>query len=519
MKTQHIRLLSDTVRAHAASRWGLVITVSSALALSGCLEGGGGGGESAGAASASPAVATTTAATGSTSSGSTTTPSTSATTTKTGTTTPSTSTPSTSTPSTSTPSTSTPSTSTPSTSTPSTSTPSTPSTSPTTPSTQSPVAEPSGITYSGPIRITRGGIYTGNWQSLDPNTPAVTVATGEPVVIENANIRSAGTLIHAFNTDLTVRNTYGRGLNPNVRGVAPGRFIRTEDFLNLVVENCDLESTSGIYLRGFFGNPAAGQGIRIVRNRAKNIDGRHSDGAGGWLTGSEDLRQFVQFNQVRGVPGVEIAWNEVINEPDASRVEDNISIFESSGTAGSPIRIHDNYIHGAYAYPATSQTYNGGGIMLGDGTGPTIASVPQYVEAYDNQVVASMGYGLGISSGHDLRYYRNRVVANGVLADGRITTNRSTVGLYLWDWRGDRSRGFFYGNLARDNVVGVRIQLTPGQLVRNDVFFPDCSAAGIDGNVCTNNTSLADPLTVALETAERDRWRAKVSAAGVRIGR
>ena len=43
----------------------------------------------------------------------------------------------------------------------------------------------SGATFTGPIRITSGGTYTGNWQSLDPATPAVQILTTQPVTITN----------------------------------------------------------------------------------------------------------------------------------------------------------------------------------------------------------------------------------------------------------------------------------------------------------------------------------------------
>ena len=59
-----------------------------------------------------------------------------------------------------------------------------------------------------------------------------------------------------------------------------------------------------------------------------------------------------QLDKVRHLAGVEIAWNEVINEPGNSAVEDNISIYLSSGTPQSPIRIHDNFIRGAFPISA-----------------------------------------------------------------------------------------------------------------------------------------------------------------------
>src|SRR6185436_7803111 len=91
-----------------------------------------------------------------------------------------------------------------------------------------------------------------------------------------------------------------------------------------------------------------------------------------------DRVQFFQMGVCSGISSVEIAWNQVINEPGNSRVEDTISVYKSSGTSASPIQIHDNYLQGAYTIkPAQKNTsdgqwsydwgYSGGGIMLGDG--------------------------------------------------------------------------------------------------------------------------------------------------------
>ena len=40
------------------------------------------------------------------------------------------------------------------------------------------------VDWSSPIVITEAGTYSGNWRSTDSKTPAVTVATTAPVVIE-----------------------------------------------------------------------------------------------------------------------------------------------------------------------------------------------------------------------------------------------------------------------------------------------------------------------------------------------
>lgn len=196
--------------------------------------------------------------------------------------------------------------------------------------------------YSGPIVITQGGTYTGNWQSTDPARPAVTVATSEPVVIESSRIRSASDLIlGAAVVNLTVRNSFGEALNPNRRGQVPGRFVALDGgFVNFVAENNTLLSTSGMWLLNYSGNHTPSQTVRVVRNRATNIDGRASDGNGGFLTGEGDQEfvQFLQLDKVSNVPYMEIAWNEIVNEPGNSRVEDNISFYSSGGTSGSAPR-------------------------------------------------------------------------------------------------------------------------------------------------------------------------------------
>jgi hypothetical protein len=75
--------------------------------------------------------------------------------------------------------------------------------------------------YGGPLVITRGGTYTGAWQSTNPNTPAVTIATSQPVVIDNSYIKGPGRLIteNAFSTNinLSVTDTYFEGTNPILR--------------------------------------------------------------------------------------------------------------------------------------------------------------------------------------------------------------------------------------------------------------------------------------------------------------
>jgi fibronectin type 3 domain-containing protein len=373
-----------------------------------------------------------------------------------------------------------------------------------------------------PIVITKGGTYSGSWESQDPNVPAVLVQTSEPVTIENSVVRGRGDLIAGAvdHVKITVRNTSGFGLNPNVAGRAPGRFVTIERFDSADLENNYLESTAGIYMLDYAGNHTINQTITVLDNRAKNIDGRKSNGSGGWLdynarfpkkrgSGEEgmELVQFVQFDKVQNVPGINIAWNEVINEPGNSRVEDNISIYQSSGTAGSPILIHDNYIQGAYTIKPwqgdTSDSsynydwsYSGGGIMLGDGLGSTAGGDPAFVKAFNNQVISTTNYGIAITAGHDLEFYNNRIVSAGVLQDGR-NISAQNVGAFIWDLYGGGSNRF-YNVKGHDNTIGW-VQGAG----RNDIWEAQ-------PGTMPNNVSMPNPITLQTEAAEYVLWQQKL---------
>ena len=368
------------------------------------------------------------------------------------------------------------------------------------------------VGWRGPIVITHGGIYSGHWQSLDPNTPAVRIATSQPVIILNATIVSASDCISNVTdgVNLTVVGTTASALNPNVAGKSPGRFVSVENFDRIDLENNTLLGTSGIYLGYYHGNHATSMSVKVLRNSAVNIDGRHSDGLGGFLSGPDDcdMVQFCQLAYVSGLPGVQIAWNQVINLPRQSRVEDNISIYKSSGTPASPILIHDNYIQGAYPADPATQDYSGGGIMLADGQGDAKpADDPAYVLAYNNQIVSTTNYGIAISSGHDSSFFDNRIVSSGLLPNGAWIPAQNT-GAYVWNSDADPS---FTNNSATGNVVGWMHLDGTNQISRNDWWLPNASGP-------QNNVSLPNPITSQTEQAEYQLWLVKLKQSGIRIG-
>ncbi|GHF36000.1 hypothetical protein HNQ07_001389 [Deinococcus metalli] len=368
------------------------------------------------------------------------------------------------------------------------------------------------VTYKAPLVITKGGTYTGNYQSTDPNVPAITVRTSEPVVIDGANLKGPGNLIAGFSMNLTVRNTKGYGVNPNVAGRNVGRFISSEETINLNVTNNYFEGTGGIYVRAFRGNTGAGHTVKILRNSAKNIDGRFSNGAGGYRNDFYRV-QFVQFNSVRNVPNVEIAWNQVINEPYKSALEENVNMYESTGTPSSRIKIHDNLIWGAYAPdPAATAGYGGGGILLGDGKGSSMSTAGGWVDVYNNTIISTTNQGIGIAGGHNQNVYNNRVVSAGLLPDGRKIAAQN-VGLYVWDQQGSIKGGVWANNTVHDNKVAWMRYSSDGKSSLGNTWFANCTAA-----LCFNNTTLYNTVTLGTEAAELSAWQSRAASNGQKIG-
>ncbi|PKV76157.1 PA14 domain-containing protein [Pontibacter ramchanderi] len=361
-------------------------------------------------------------------------------------------------------------------------------------------------TYSGPLVITKGGTYTGNWESRDSEVAAVDVRTSEPVIIVNSNIRGAGYLIKSWGyaANITVKHTKGYGLTPTPFKdyKKPRRFVTVNNFKNVVVENCYLEGTAGIYIgTRYEGDGSTNNTVKIRYNKAKNIDGRV-------YGGQREHSQFAQFNYRGNLPHAEIAWNEVINEPNKSLVEDNINLSNSRGTSASPIRVHNNYIQGAYPYPATETKFSGGGIIADswyqDGMGDPAAVATAYVKVYDNQTVNIGNYNYAIAGGNNIEVYNNRGVNSGLFDDG-TRVNTHNVGLYGYDYY---KKGATFNAVMRNNLTGVMSQ---GSLFDKN-YFPD----GLVKN--ENNPYVGVLITKQHEKNEYTTWLNKLSSNGIVLG-
>ena len=122
------------------------------------------------------------------------------------------------------------------------------------------------------------------------------------------------------------------------------------------------------------GNRDGTETITILNNRGRNILGLESNGNNGYLPGDAPWQwaHAIQLSNTPSVPGIRIAWNEIINYPYQSLVNENINIFDAGGTSSSPAEIHDNYIQGAYPYDPAADSYNGGGFTTDGSASDTV---------------------------------------------------------------------------------------------------------------------------------------------------
>jgi hypothetical protein len=374
------------------------------------------------------------------------------------------------------------------------------------------------VDWSGPIVISEGGTYTGNWQSTDIKTPAVTVATTAPVTIENSHIRSVGNLIKTSiaGSNLTVRNSVGVALNAAVKGQPNGNFLEVASPARLDVENNYIENAQGgVIVHGYAGTRDGEQTIVIRANRARNLNGLLSDGNGDYLPGegsNRSLARFIQLDSVRAVPGIDVGWNEVINYPGRSLVADDIDVYQSSGTPNRPIEIHDTYIQGAYPYRAAQDEYAGGGIKTEGSADETAQDAPAFNSIHDNQVVGTVNYGIKFAAGHDNIAANNRVISSGLLSDG---TKIAAQGVGLANGGLGGASASMYNNTMRDNLVGWTCWKSSCARdgYRKDQFFP-----GSPADYSTNSVVATRQITFNMENNEYQVWLNKMSAAAVTVG-
>jgi hypothetical protein len=249
-------------------------------------------------------------------------------------------------------------------------------------------------------------------------------------------------------------------------------------------------------------------------NQILNIDGRPSNGDGGYLStmgadGTDDNggSHGIVFLGVHEDPNVTVAWNELINEPGKSASSDPINIYGSSGTSWSPMLITHNYVQGQFPENPNAPRQNGNAIITDDPT-PVASEAPQWVEIVQNQVVGCVG-GIALYAGLHITAWNNRVVSSDLQPNGQYYPTGS-VGILIFD--PTPGTGYAQMNFAHDNVIGTIDGLTGA---RNDVGF----AAPYLTSQSYNEQSLHDGvITESDEQNEYQIWLQNVRAAGEFIG-
>jgi hypothetical protein len=402
---------------------------------------------------------------------------------------------------------------------------------------------------AGPITITKGGTYTGIWVSGDPKQSVVKIRTTEPVTLKNCYIRGPGPLVDAnfSGANLTVSNCRALGLNPNIAGVMQGAFLVAFQAQSLVIEKNRIDNAAGMVINGDKA-PMTGP-LRITNNLVNNVNGRMSDGHGGYQSsiGAAQvsdgvghlvpwehlpLVHFVGLDKATSVysQSIDISWNQVINEPGNSLVEDVINIYLSRGTPDHHIKIHDNFLRGAYPADLTAHYYGGGIISDGEATvdGPPVTA---YLDVEDNQVVDTVNHGVSIAAGQFVTLRRNKVVGLNLSPQGGQLP-AANLGCGVWNGyysfltrdRDDLikagetvpdaltaqialNKAEFHDNVAVGNTIG----WLRADGARNDAWFPDCAP----------NTCGYTPIATLLPSASDDEftaWQTKYKKARQQIG-
>lgn len=266
----------------------------------------------------------------------------------------------------------------------------------------------------------------GKYLSL-PTSSGKTINGQNNVVIENLqfkDIQGNGISIGGGSTNITIRNCFFN------KGTEEA--IEIENASNITIENCLFNGvTTGVYA-------LSASTIKINNNQFVNVRMRIING------GEAGRGQFVQFNGVGG-EGNEIMNNKGENFLGESNPEDMISIFNSSGTATSPIKISGNMFRGGG--PSSS----GGGIIAGDNGGG-------WVIMENNTLLNPGQYGMAIAGGHDIIIRNNKVFANRSAfsnnplyvwkqSDPACTNHTVTGNFVTWiDKDGANNKGWNAGN-------------------------------------------------------------------------
>lgn len=227
--------------------------------------------------------------------------------------------------------------------------------------------------------------------AADPVTPPVPagkflslplsnkINAGNNQTIENLQFKNmADIAIRVGNVaNVVIRNCFFNGTGAEA--------IEVENSSNVLIENCLFARvTTCVY--ALSSSTIKVKNCQFVNVRMRKINGNEA-GRG----------QFVQLNGVNGA-GNEIMNNKGENWLGESNPEDIISMFNTSGTSASPVRVSGNIFRGG------GPSGSGGGLMTGDNGGSW--------QVIENNILLNPGqYGLAAAGGFNIQILNNKVFA------------------------------------------------------------------------------------------------------------
>ncbi len=363
------------------------------------------------------------------------------------------------------------------------------------------------ITYDAPIIITKGGVYKGNYRSYDSTVPAVQIWTNEFVELTEGILVSKGDIIKVSGGgNVKVHHTEQYGDTPN-GNEQWGRALNMFRPKSITFVNIYVEHTGGILLDHMDDGVSAN--IDISYNKIYNTDKSRVDKTPG------DHRAGILFNTVPRAKG-QIAWNEFINLPGLSHIEDNINLYNSGGVKGEIFKIHNNYIKGAYPLPLTADYYTGSGITLdGDPSTNTMDKMSQFVDVFKNIIVSTCNACANIAAGHDIHFYDNDYICSGMFPDGTFS-ERFWGGMCIWDASNVGPDKFINNDQKGNRVAYYRKGVNLPYKNRQDWVVVANNPLSIKAG---DNVSLSDaPITLAMEDSYYDIWKAKLADGNVTVG-
>lgn len=353
------------------------------------------------------------------------------------------------------------------------------------------------VAWSGPLDITTGGTYTGNYQSTDPLIPAINIRTSQPVTLLNCRVRHAGRGINYSNygspiktgdftgCHLTMKNCRGYGISPTTTLTEPRLFVVVENYKHVDIQNCYNQDAGGIKVVGnYAGNFTASNTIKVKYNWGYNISGQISPEG---QPHKRIMTNWFKWSKTSGkeVPHAEVSWNYIHNRNGVADVEDVISFSNVRGTSASPIACKHNIIRGAnyktYQLNVDGSTYySGGGIIVESPEGTSGVNVAANIDIEENLVMDSNNYHIGVASGRTIRVRNNKVISKamadkidfqlyGGVNQGEYTG--SSNGIYVRDDLYTNTNGC-QGCIVESNTYGIVQDLRVSQgYVRRDEYW------------------------------------------------